>query len=71
MMTPQLLEDYAQHVMRERLADARQQSLAGQLPHPPHVSLRARLAHSLRHLATRLEPNVAAPEPRWLIARSR
>ena len=70
-----LLEDYARHVINERMAEAEQAALAAQLPRssrgPFIAATRSRLAHGLRSLAARLDPRPAVDSRLVIIARSR
>ena len=71
---PSVLEDYANYVMHDRLAAAKQAALAAQLPRPTRrpfaITARTRLASGLRSLAAHLDAGAPA-EARLLIARSR
>jgi hypothetical protein len=72
--SPLALELYATEVIRSRLHQAAQDSLAHQLPHPvafrPAVVARQSLANGLRALAGRLDPCVLS-EPSLVVAHPR
>jgi hypothetical protein len=78
-MSP-LLEDYARHVIDDRLSQAQRDALAAEAmrrgqpaagaAYPFAATARVRLADGLRSLACRLDPGPCG-EPALLIARSR